>query len=211
MAEAAAEPAKGGKKKGKYTWWIVGGGAFAILIIYFLFKNSSSSATNSAATNAAATAASDTDPATGYPYGSPADLAALGESSGSSEYGNNASTTPQGTVNNYYSSNTWPSSGVTTTSTATTTNPPGSVGGSGPPGTGMTPVPVSSRYVANSSTPQSLLAASSPHVVTPADSGVAGVSAKYGTSVGAIYDANKSTIGSSVASIHPGQRLNIPG
>jgi hypothetical protein len=84
----AGKPAPG--KQGvfaKYKWWIVGGGIVIILLLfYFMHSAGSSSSSNTASQQAAETAAqeeSDIDPATGYPYGSAADLAALGSGSSS--------------------------------------------------------------------------------------------------------------------------------
>jgi hypothetical protein len=81
---------KDGKKGGtwqKYKWYIIVCGILvAVLIIYFVKKNGGSSSPSTAQT-AADTDESQIDPATGYPYGSPADLAALGQ-------GGNTSTTP---------------------------------------------------------------------------------------------------------------------
>jgi hypothetical protein len=60
----------GDKKK---TWYVVGGGTVALIIlIYFLHKSASGSST--------AATSSNIDPATGYPTGSAADLAALAAS-----------------------------------------------------------------------------------------------------------------------------------
>jgi hypothetical protein len=76
---------KGGALK-KYKWYIVGGSAVVILLIWWVFKSkgstSSQAASNAAAEEAASQQAQESsiDPATGYPYGSAADLAALGSS-----------------------------------------------------------------------------------------------------------------------------------
>lgn len=86
---------KKGKKGGvweKYKWWIIGGVALLTVIGIWYFHSQSSTAAQNAAGQAAQNQ-SNIDPATGYPYGSPADLAALG-SSGS--IGNPAGGTPSG-------------------------------------------------------------------------------------------------------------------
>jgi hypothetical protein len=73
-------PKPGDKKGGKwakYKWWIIGGGIVIVLLVfYFVHKSSSSSSTQAGSANSD----SNTDPSTGYPYGSAADLAALGAS-----------------------------------------------------------------------------------------------------------------------------------
>lgn len=75
------EKGKDGKKGNfweKYKWFIILGVVVVVGIVgYVLMHNSSSN--NAANTNPPADT-SNIDPATGYPYGSPADLAALGSS-----------------------------------------------------------------------------------------------------------------------------------
>lgn len=68
------KPKKGGKLE-KYKWWIVGGLAFVVLLAFYFMRNSSSGSAN-----AAQAGGDNIDPATGYPTGSAADLAALGSS-----------------------------------------------------------------------------------------------------------------------------------
>src|SRR5580700_5290123 len=59
----------------KYKWWIIGGVIVVILfVVWYIHKQGSSATTAANATQDQ----SNIDPATGYPYGSPADLAALG-------------------------------------------------------------------------------------------------------------------------------------
>lgn len=72
---------KGGESKTwqKYKWWIIGGGIVVALIIVW-YIHSQGGQVNAAATQAADGSQSDIDPATGFPYGSASDLAALGES-----------------------------------------------------------------------------------------------------------------------------------
>lgn len=66
---------KGGKLE-KYKWWIVGGLAFVVLLAFYFMRNKG----GSGAANAAQAGGDNIDPATGYPTGSAADLAALGSS-----------------------------------------------------------------------------------------------------------------------------------
>jgi hypothetical protein len=122
---AGATGATGTGKKSENDWFakhklpIMGVGA-VILVILFIFmrrSSSSSSAANTAAAQAAETpSTSDIDPETGYPYGSAADLAALGASSSAASIPSGST----GTVtNNYY---TTP---ATTSTTPTSTLPAG--------------------------------------------------------------------------------------
>src|ERR1700735_3595117 len=60
---------------GKYKWWIITGAIIVVvLIVWYVHKQGTSASTAATAQNNQ----SNIDPATGYPYGSPADLAALG-------------------------------------------------------------------------------------------------------------------------------------
>lgn len=72
---------KGKKKKegfAKYKWWIIAGAIIVVLlVVWYMHQNNTSSAANTAASSPAT---DNIDPATGFPNGSPADLAALGSS-----------------------------------------------------------------------------------------------------------------------------------
>lgn len=76
---------KDGKKKGKesgfgkYKWWIIAG-AIIVVILIVVYMHSQSNAASQANNQASNATNGNIDPATGYPYGSPADLAALGSS-----------------------------------------------------------------------------------------------------------------------------------
>jgi hypothetical protein len=70
---------KPGLLEGKKKIWIYGLGGVALVVVFLMMKSKSSAATTAAATPAAS-AATNIDPATGYAYGSPADVAALGGS-----------------------------------------------------------------------------------------------------------------------------------
>lgn len=70
---------KKGKKGGtwaKYKWWIIAGGIIVVILIWYFWKNKS----GSAGQGPGGQANNNIDPATGYTYGSPADVAALGGS-----------------------------------------------------------------------------------------------------------------------------------
>jgi hypothetical protein len=125
--EAGDKKVSGGKAGawiGKHKAIAYGGVVIVIVILYFILHKSAS-----ASTTASTGASSDIDPATGYPTGSAADIAALNGGSGTS------SSVPSGggggwngggggtTTNNYYTG-----SGATTTgSTATSPKPIGGV------------------------------------------------------------------------------------
>lgn len=72
-----------GKVKSGYVW--AGAAVVAVIVGYAYIRNKNSAAANSAGTGTAAAAAT-TDPATGYPSGSPEDLAAL-QAAGGGGYG----------------------------------------------------------------------------------------------------------------------------
>jgi hypothetical protein len=122
MAEIAADEsaaAAGDKKtgkpgllQGKKKWWVIGGGIVGLLLLMYLIHQGQAS-------NAAAgdnTAASNIDPATGYPTGSPADLAALGASGTTASAPSSAYPMPDTTTNN-----------TTNTTTNNYTTTPGAV------------------------------------------------------------------------------------
>lgn len=78
-----------GKVWAKYKWWIIGGGIFVVILVWWIWHSNQGGANqqgqqaaNQAAQDQAAQQMAGTgiDPATGYLYGSPADLAALGGS-----------------------------------------------------------------------------------------------------------------------------------
>jgi hypothetical protein len=71
----AKKDVKAGGKWGKYKWYIISGGVIILVLLIFFMRKGSGS--GSSATTAST---SNIDPATGYPYGSAADLAALGQS-----------------------------------------------------------------------------------------------------------------------------------
>jgi hypothetical protein len=67
-----------GKKGGffeKYKMWIILGGLIVLILVFYLARKNSATASTPADSTA-----SNIDPSTGYPTGSAADLAALGES-----------------------------------------------------------------------------------------------------------------------------------
>jgi hypothetical protein len=131
---ASKEVGGKGKKKegtfGKYKWWIIGGGIAILLLLWFFLRSGGSGSGSSAAAQQAAQQAaqetqSDIDPATGYEYGSAADLAALG--AGSSSTGGVPG----------------PAGATGPTGPAGATGPTGPAGPPGP--TGTTPAKVTSR------------------------------------------------------------------
>ncbi len=86
-AEEGAPLGSGTKAKGgKAGSWveshkpIVIGGGIVVLVILFIFLKKGSGSSSAAAAPAAGTGTSAIDPATGYPQGSAADMAALGQS-----------------------------------------------------------------------------------------------------------------------------------
>lgn len=197
MAEEAKkdEGKKGKKGVKKYTWLIVGGIAFVIILLYVAMKHGSSS--SSPATTASTTG---TDPATGYLYGSPADLAALGQSSASG-------------------SSYQPSSGLA--GATGPAGPAGPTGATGPTGPAGNPTPVSTKPPAQKpgggnapkpSRPVAAAAATTSYTVQPGNT-LWGIAQKFygnGAQYTKIYNANKGLIGSNPNMIHPGQRLTIP-
>lgn len=80
--DLGAKDAKGkGNFFAKHKMWFAGGAAVLLGIFWLMSRNSSSSSTQSAAAQQATqNAESGIDPSTGYSYGSPADIAALGGS-----------------------------------------------------------------------------------------------------------------------------------
>jgi hypothetical protein len=78
----------GKKKKGKgfakYKWWIIGGGIFIVLLLVYFLKHGSSSSSSTPAADTSNSTTAPIDSETGYPEGSPADLAALGAAGSSS-------------------------------------------------------------------------------------------------------------------------------
>lgn len=106
------------KKKGgvfgKHTALIAGAGVVVLVVLYFLLKGNSSSSTT-----AAGTSTSTTDPATGYPYGSPADVAALNGSGMYQPYPQQGA----GVSGSGYGSTT--TNNTTTNNTTNTSNLPG--------------------------------------------------------------------------------------
>jgi hypothetical protein len=85
---------------GKYKWYIVGGAAVIAILVFLFVSKSNANSSGSSASTADQASQSGIDPATGYLYGSQADLAALGELNDS---GSSGGTTPSTTTNNYYS------------------------------------------------------------------------------------------------------------
>jgi hypothetical protein len=100
-AKAAGDKPADLKKKKKgglmaHPMWLAGAGAVVLVIFWFMARNKSGS---SAATQSSAQQASQSgiDPSTGYLYGSPADVAALGGSgSVTATPGPNGPAGPQG-------------------------------------------------------------------------------------------------------------------
>jgi hypothetical protein len=93
--------------KDKKSKWILGGLALLVVVIIYMIHRGQEQ--NAAANTASSSTPSNIDPATGYPTGSPADLAALGQSGSvastpSSSYpmGDTSTTTNNTTNNNTY-------------------------------------------------------------------------------------------------------------
>ena len=116
---------KGVKPTGKASGWIekhktiaYGGMALVLVVLYLFLKKGGSASSSGTTATGSSTGSSGIDPATGYLYGSPADLAALGSSGTSAttpDDGSDGSTT---TTNNYYTGST----GTTSTGSSSTTN-----------------------------------------------------------------------------------------
>lgn len=190
MAEETTSEQSGGKKKKgfkKYQWYAIGG-VILLAIIYFAVKRSnqnSNAASMNSGTNQGAI-----DPATGYLYGSPADLAALGQTGNSSEGGPVGAQGPQG--------------------------PQGPPGPQGPVGGGQVP-PIPNPVLHGGNPPSSvhppvLMHPSHDYTVQPHDT-LWGIATKFygnGNQYTKIYNANKGVIGGNPDLIHPGQRLTIP-
>jgi hypothetical protein len=122
---------KGVKPTGKMGGWVekhktiaYGGMALVLVLLYLFMKkggSASSAGTTAAGDNTAAQ--SGIDPATGYLYGSPADMAALGSSgtSASTPSGDDGSDGSTTTTNNYYSGT---GTGTTTSGTSSSSSAP---------------------------------------------------------------------------------------
>jgi len=186
-----AEEVKTGsdKKAGfkKYQWWVLGG-LVLLMVIYFAVKRSNQNA-NSATTNPNTAIQGGIDPASGYLYGSPADIAALG---GQSE-GVTGSPGPVGPP-----------------------GPAGPPGPTGPAGTPITPptipVPSPAPPAPVGVLPPNIPGGSNYYTVKSGDT-LWGIATKFygtGTKDMQIYNANKGVIGGNPNLIHPGQRLLIP-
>lgn len=70
----------GGDKFKKYKVYIIAGGVIILAIMYFLLKGKGSASNQAAASGQPVQTPNSLDPSTGYPYGSAADIAALGGS-----------------------------------------------------------------------------------------------------------------------------------
>jgi resuscitation-promoting factor RpfA len=194
-AQTPTDAAKGKKGKGgafkKYKWWFIGGGAVLLGIIYVAIKKSNSNSAASTTGNPAGTATqSGINPATGYLYGSPADVAASGSS---------------GTV-----AGTPGPAGATGATGAT--GAPGPAGAAGKTGaTGKAGAP-GKYYPPKGAPPIKSLPHPAPgqYIVKPGDT-LSGIAAKFKVSGGwhTLYNLNKHTIGGNPNMIHPGQKLTL--
>lgn len=187
MAEESAEQQgdkKHGKKQGfkKYQWWVIGG-AVLLGVLYFAVKRSNQ---NSSAPPANPNINGATDPATGYLYGTPADLAALGQTGNASEGGPTGAQGPAG--------------------------PQGPPGPAGAPGPTPSPPVLNGGNPPASAHPPVPAHPSNQYTVKSGDSLWAIASHFYGNGNQwqKIYGANKGVIGGNPDLIHPGQRLTIP-
>jgi resuscitation-promoting factor RpfA len=80
---AEEKPADKAKKKGslgKYKWWMIGGGLVVLGILFVAVRSANKNTSTSASPSTAAQGG--INPATGYLYGSPADIAAQQSSGG---------------------------------------------------------------------------------------------------------------------------------
>jgi resuscitation-promoting factor RpfA len=186
---------KGKLDTSKNKWYIVGGlGVVAVLVFFFVSKSGSSSS------NTAATGASNIDPATGYPTGSAADLAALNSAGGlastSSGSGDDGSTADIGA--------TGQTGAVGATGPA---GPAGPTGAAGAPGKAAAPVKAPAKPPAK---PPAKSTAGGSYTVKPGDS-LSKIAAQFKVSGGweALYKLNQHTIGANPNLIHPGQKLTL--
>lgn len=192
MAEETGEKENKRGKSGvkKYQWWIVGG-VVLLAVIFFAVKKSNQ---NSNAAPSNANLQGSVDPATGYLYGSPADMAALGQTGSSSEGGPVGAQGPAGPQ-----------------------GPPGPAGPAGvsaPTGPAVTPSQHPPIQIGGGTlAPSPAINSSQGYTVGPRDT-LWGIATKFygnGNQWPKIYHANQGVIGGNPDLIHPGQRLTIPG
>ncbi len=168
-------------KKNK-TWFIVGG-VLLLIVIYFAVKRANQSNGNN---NSQIAATGGIDPATGYLYGSPADLSAISGANNGSAPGYAG---PQGDVG--------------PAGPAGPTGPAGPAGPSGPAGpTGPAPAPAPA--------PSPPAHTGTYYTVVSGDN-LTKIAAKFGVPGGwqTLYNWNKGIIGGNPNLIHPGQRLLV--
>jgi len=177
---------------GKKKWWWIGGGVILLAIVYMAIKRSNTKSNAASAQQPGLGASAPIDPATGFPEGSAADLAALGFSGSSTQIpgGGNGGIGPPG-----------PAGPTGPTGPTGLTGP---TGPKGPPGmphtTPMKPAPK----------PHPTNKGNTYYTVKPGDSLSLIASRLHLSSWQSLYSANKSTIGSNPNLIHPGLRLIVP-
>lgn len=189
MADEVEKSAKkGGGILKKYKWWFVVGAVVLLGIIYVAISKANS-ATGSGADTASTAASGGINPATGYLYGSPADVAAQG--------GGGTTTQIPGPV------------GATGPA-----GPPGSPGGLDAHQLHLLHL-LHLQHVAakqpNVSSPNAVSAHSTMYTVKPGDN-LTKIASNTGAVGGwqSVYAANKNTIGGNPSSVQPGTRLHIP-
>jgi LysM repeat protein len=178
---------KGGAVFKKYKWWFIGAGGVFLGIIFVAVKkaNSATGSTTSAADTTAAQ--NGINPATGYLYGSPADVAAQG-GGGTSTGGVPGPAGPAG--------------------------PPGQPGVQGftgpsgaPPIANQAPGMSNNGYPpANSSAPIMVTPHSAMYTTKPGDT-LGSIAQSTGVSHTSLYAMNKNVIGGTPGAITPGMRL----
>jgi resuscitation-promoting factor RpfA len=202
---------------GQMKWLIIGGLAIvAILVFYFVRKStgSSSSSSTSAQQPGSAGTQGNVDPATGYPEGSPADIAALntyGALGGSPGYG-------LGGAQNYveHPGNTIYSQGLAVPSYAVAASSPigpgnsGATGANAPGSTGAASQAMTTQPTVQPTSAKANHNTNRTYTVKPGDN-LSAIAAQIGIAGGwqSLYKLNQHIIGPNPNLIYPGQKLTL--